>query len=220
MLQKTAKNKRKKDKNMLKGRVLLLNADYQILGTIGVARAIRMSLRAENPVTVQEYVPDTFLHDGRGNAYPVPSVITLKHFVNVRKKREESGAKRMKIYLRDKYQCQYCSVKVGKKHPQLGKTLEVKDLTLDHVTPKSKGGSGHPNNLVTACKPCNQRKADRTPDEAKMPLRTEIHDITDIGLDKVMICRYLESRPEWLPYVSMQEGYAEIIEEMGLAKAA
>lgn len=202
---------------MLRGRVLLLNATYEVIGTIGVARAIRMTLREENPVKVEKYVPNTFLTSAGGTKYPVPSVVVLKNFVNIRKKRQESGAKRLKIYLRDRYTCQYCSARVGKKISG-GKKLEVKDLTLDHIIPKSREGSNHPSNLVTACKPCNQRKGDRTPDEAKMPLRTEIHDITDIGIDKVLLCRYIESRPEWKFYLEMQEGYKEIIEE--LEKAA
>lgn len=197
---------------MLKGRVLLLNSDFSVLGTIGVARAIRMQLREENPIQILEIVPDRVLHSGNGDTYEVPSVICLKHYVNVRKHREESGAKRMKIYLRDHYQCQYCSVKVGKKHPQLKRKLEPKDLTLDHITPKSKGGSGHPTNLVTACKPCNQRKADRTPDEAKMPLRTEIHDTTKVGIDNIMLCKYVEHRPEWFNYLEHKDGFLEAYE--------
>src|SRR5687768_5887751 len=102
---------------MLRGRVLLLNQNSEVLGTIGVARAMRMTLRKENPVVVYEYVPDYYLHSGNGEPYPVPSVLALRHFVNVRKNREESGSKREKIYLRDRFQCQYCSTRVGKKHP-------------------------------------------------------------------------------------------------------
>lgn len=204
---------------MLKGRVLLLNNDSQVLGTIGIARAIRMTLREENPVMVQAYVPNAdgtdfeYLTSGGGDKYPVPSVLMLKHFINVRKKREESGAKRMKIYLRDRYTCQYCSVKVGKKHPATKQIVSVKDLTLDHIQPKSKGGSGHPNNLVTSCKPCNQRKADRNPAQAGMPLRTEIHDITKIGVDNLMLCKYVESREEWLPYLQGKDGFMETYEQ-------
>lgn len=197
---------------MVKGRVLLLNMDFEVLGTIGVARAIRMTMREENPINVFEVVPDRFLTTGKGEKIPVPSVVGLKHYVNVRQKRADSGAKRMKIYLRDGYQCQYCSAKVNKIHPSTKKKLEVKDLTLDHITPKSKGGSGHPNNLVTACKPCNQRKADRTPEEAGMPLTTKIHDITQVGVDNIMLCKYVEHRPEWFPYLEGKEGFVEAYE--------
>ncbi len=194
---------------MLKGRVLLLNQDFQVLGTVGVDRAIRMSMRGEkeNPIIIHEYIPDTFLTSGKGVKYPVPSVISLRNYINVRQKREESGAKRMKIYLRDGYKCQYCSVKASVKPSK--KQIHIKELTLDHITPKSKGGSNLPSNLVTACKKCNQRKADRTPDEARMPLRTEIHDITKIGIDNIMLCRYVEHRPEWLPYLESKEGFVD-----------
>ncbi len=196
---------------MLKGRVLLLNQSFEVLGTIGVARAIRMTLRKENPVVVHEYVPERYLTSANGDKYPVPSVISLKHYVNIIKKRQASGAKRLKIYLRDRYKCQYCSIGIGKVHPITKKKMEVKDLTLDHIIPKSKGGQGIPENLVTACKPCNQRKADRTPEQAGMPLVTTIHETKDVGLDKVLICSYLENRPEWRPYVEGQEGFAEAL---------
>lgn len=56
---------------------------------------------------------------------------------------------------RDEHVCQYCGKKAN---------------TVDHVVPKSRGGSSAPNNLVAACMSCNQKKADRTPDEAGMLL--------------------------------------------------
>jgi 5-methylcytosine-specific restriction endonuclease McrA len=202
---------------MLRGRVLLLNQNFEILGTIGLARAMRMSLRKENPIVVHEYVPDRFLTSGSGQKFPVPSVISLKHFVNVTARRNESGAKREKIYLRDRYTCQYCSIKIGKKHPVKGYIMEKKHFTLDHVIPRSKGGNNLPSNLVTSCEPCNTRKADRFPDEANMPLRTQTHKITDVGTDKLNICLYLENNPQWIPYVQGREGYDELIEELGIA---
>jgi len=62
--------------------------------------------------------------------------------------------------LRDAYVCQYC-----------GDTPGRHSLTVDHVLPRSRGGSHDWDNLVTACTRCNQRKGSRTPEEADMALR-------------------------------------------------
>ena len=64
---------------------------------------------------------------------------------------------RQNIFRRDGNKCQYCG--------------SGRDLTLDHVMPRSRGGRSSWDNLVTACKGCNSRKGDWTPDEAAMPLR-------------------------------------------------
>lgn len=66
---------------------------------------------------------------------------------------------RENIYARDKHICQYC-----------GKEFEPKELTLDHVFPKSRGGDTSWDNIVACCKACNQFKADRTPEEAGLVL--------------------------------------------------
>ncbi len=65
---------------------------------------------------------------------------------------------RQEVFLRDGYTCQYC----GRK---------TRDLTLDHVIPRSRGGLDTWDNLVSACRPCNHRKGGRTPEEARMGLR-------------------------------------------------
>lgn len=66
---------------------------------------------------------------------------------------------RREVLRRDHHTCQYC----GSTH----------NLTLDHVVPLSKGGSHSWDNVVTACERCNQRKGNRTPEEANMPLRSK-----------------------------------------------
>lgn len=63
------------------------------------------------------------------------------------------------LFRRDDYRCLYC-----------GHSFDHASLTRDHVTPKSKGGRDTFHNLVSCCIPCNQRKRDRTPSQANMPL--------------------------------------------------
>ena len=89
---------------------------------------------------------------------PVPLVIRLV-LKTVGKRLREPALCRNSVIRRDGHMCQYCK----KKFP-------VEDLTLDHVNPKSRGGPYIWENLVTACKPCNNKKGDRTPKEAGMPL--------------------------------------------------
>lgn len=66
---------------------------------------------------------------------------------------------RRNIFARDKNVCQYCGHKFSRA-----------DLTIDHVIPRSRGGSDTWDNLVLACSECNLRKRNLTPEEAQMPL--------------------------------------------------
>src|SRR5688572_15056202 len=92
----------------LDGRVLLLNQTYEPLGTVSVARAVIMTIK--ETVTVEEFDGERVLRTARA-AFPVPSVIRLRSYINVRQRREASGMKRTRIYMRDKFRCQYCGVK-------------------------------------------------------------------------------------------------------------
>jgi 5-methylcytosine-specific restriction endonuclease McrA len=87
----------------------------------------------------------------------VPRVIRLLHFDRHRKARVPLS--RRNIYLRDGNVCQFC----GKKFP-------TSELSLDHVIPRSRGGTSSWTNLVCACTNCNARKGARTPSEASMHL--------------------------------------------------
>ena len=140
----------------LNGRVLLLNQTYEPLGTVSVARAIIMTFK--NSVFVEEWDGDRVLRSAH-DEFPVPSVIRRRTYINVRRRREQSGMKRLRIYMRDKFRCQYCGEKKG-----------IAELTLDHILPRSRGGDNLPVNVVTACIACNNRKGNRTPEEARMPL--------------------------------------------------
>ena len=172
----------------LNGRVLLLNQTYEPLGTVSVARAICMTFK--NSVFVEEWDGERVLHSAH-KEFPVPSVIRRRTYINIRRRREQSGMKRLRIYMRDKFRCQYCGEKKG-----------VAELTLDHIQPRSRGGDNSPVNIVTACIACNNRKSDRTPGEARMPLLTS-QSALRVKLERVVLCHYAEARAEWRKYLFM-----------------
>jgi 5-methylcytosine-specific restriction endonuclease McrA len=88
----------------------------------------------------------------------IPRVIRLVEYDKV--PRREVKFSRRNILARDENRCQYCN-----------KKLPTSQLSLDHVTPKSRGGKSTWTNVVTACTPCNTRKGGRMPWEASMKLR-------------------------------------------------
>ena len=89
----------------------------------------------------------------------VPSVVALKRYVTFNGR---PAFTRYNIYLRDDFRCQYC-----------GDPFPAKELTFDHVMPRSRGGLTEWSNVVAACSPCNLHKANLTPEEAHMPLIQE-----------------------------------------------
>tara|TARA_B100000212_G_C27354201_1_gene525066 strand:- start:757 stop:1290 length:534 start_codon:yes stop_codon:yes gene_type:complete len=91
------------------------------------------------------------------DSFKLPAVIVLNRFVKYQFK--IVAVHRREIILRDNNQCQYCS-----------KQLSSEKLTLDHIIPKSKGGKNTWDNLVAACKKCNQKKGNKTLIEANMKL--------------------------------------------------
>jgi 5-methylcytosine-specific restriction endonuclease McrA len=88
---------------------------------------------------------------------PVPSVIRLIEYIHI--PFERKSLSRKNILLRDHNTCQYC-----------GHIFPPQELTLDHVLPRARGGDSNWDNLVACCRRCNNRKGNRTPDEAGMRL--------------------------------------------------
>ena len=94
------------------------------------------------------------------------SSLTLRSIVAIRNngaRRAPGGTvpalTREMLFARDRYLCAYC----GTRH-------RPSELTAEHVQPQSRGGRNSWTNLVSACKPCNLRKGNRTPEQARMPL--------------------------------------------------
>jgi 5-methylcytosine-specific restriction endonuclease McrA len=135
-------------------RVLVLNASYEPVHICGVKRALVMVFTGT--ARVEEADAGRFLRSP-SRAFPLPLVIRLQRYVRI--PRREFNFSKKNIFLRDGYTCQYCGV-----------MFASRDLTLDHVTPRSGGGDSSWENLVTCCKPCNHRKGNRRPEDAGLRL--------------------------------------------------
>lgn len=172
-----------------KGGVLVLNASYEPLGTSPLTRVLLKISKDDSPYQVLEWEDGETLN----GIYPKPSVVRLKYYIDLPGKIRKAMSNRDRIYIRDKFRCQYCANK-----------FSAKDLTLDHVYPQARGGQDNADNLVAACKSCNNRKGCRTPDEARMPLLNPLTSYK-VRLDRVQLCHYAEYRPEWRKYLFMEE---------------
>ena len=99
---------------------------------------------SENPPVVTGYIKAA-----GDKLVPAPDFIVLTRYDKIHKKTIFLGGK--SLYIRDSYTCRYCK-----------KQKKASELSIDHVHPRSKGGENTWENCVTACIPCNQRKADKT----------------------------------------------------------
>lgn len=129
--------------------VLVLNATYEPLSVVSVKRAVILLLK-EKAELVE--AAEAYLRAEHAQ-FPVPLVIRLVTYVRI-PRRFALPLSRRAIMARDHYVCQYC-----------GGHFARHDLTIDHVVPRSRGGTKTWENVVTACRPCNQRKGSRTPEE-------------------------------------------------------
>lgn len=160
-------------------KVLILNQDYSALTICSVKKAFILIYLNKAELVSQA---DGMALRTVSLAYPMPSIIRLFSYVSLPYKGVMLS--RQNVFKRDGHTCQYCGA--------------TKDLTLDHVIPRSRGGRSHWNNLVSACKRCNSRKGDRTPEEADMPLKKQ-----PFKPSFVMFLRDFSDHPEkdWEPYL-------------------
>ncbi len=137
--------------------VLVLNATYEPLNIVSVQRAVVLLLKEKAEIVE---AAKTLL---RAEHYAIkwPLVIRLVAFVPI-PRRLPLPLSRRTVMARDLYTCQYCGGQPGKH-----------ELTVDHVIPRSRGGTTIWENVVTACAACNHRKGDRTPEEARLELLSQ-----------------------------------------------
>ena len=129
--------------------VALLNASYERLGSVPFKHAVRMLFR--EVATVEEGRADRMI-----GPHPWPTVIRLVRYVAAKWLYREAAWSRQNLLRRDRHACAYCGGRAE---------------TVDHILPASRGGRWEWANTVAACESCNSRKGDRTPTEARMPLR-------------------------------------------------
>ncbi len=153
---------------------LLLNSTFEPLKVVSWKKAILMVMLGKVEV-IEEYEK---MIRGVRFAIRLPAVIRLNRFIQ--RKTPIVKFSRQNLYIRDGGRCQYC-----------GAFYEEKELTYDHVIPRSKGGQTEWTNVVTCCIRCNLKKGGRTPEEAGM---------------------YLIRRPRapiWIPLLTMSLGIKE-----------
>jgi 5-methylcytosine-specific restriction endonuclease McrA len=136
---------------------LVLDPGYAPVARVPWTRAITLIWSGKVEV-VEEY--DDWAVRSVTLEVKVPSVIRFLRAV--RGKKRMIRFSRENVYSRDHGRCQYCSVPVPRP-----------ESTYDHVVPRSQGGHTRWENIVIACLRCNQKKGGRTPEQAKMTLRTQ-----------------------------------------------
>jgi len=164
-------------------RVLVLNQDYSPLTICTVQRAILLVFLGKADLMTP--ASDAFIRTV-SSSYPMPAVIRLHRYINL----PYRGVvlTRNNIFKRDNHTCQYCGT--------------GKDLTLDHLIPKAKGGKSSWYNLVTACKKCNARKGDYNPEEVGLKIAQK-----PFKPNYIMFIRDFSGYvcDEWMPFLQTRE---------------
>ncbi|WP_307816534.1 HNH endonuclease [Nocardioides limicola] len=140
--------------------VTLLNASYEHHDVVSFKHAVRMLFRGV--ATVEESVADKMI-----GPHPWPKVIRLVRYVSQRWLHRPAGWSRRGILIRDGGTCGYCGAPA---------------TTIDHLLPASRGGPWSWENCVAACRHCNERKGNRTPEEAGMRLKAPAYHPTKARL--------------------------------------
>lgn len=168
---------------MIDSQVLVLNQSYEPMNLCRIRRAIVLVFHGKAEV----------LENGRGEihsinqVFQIPSVIRLVYLV--KRPQHERRLTRFEVFNRDQYTCQYCG-------------RQTRELTIDHVIPRARGGEHTWENVVSACIPCNRRKGGRAPQEAGMKLLRQPRSPHNNGF--YIPCYHLSNHHEWQKYLPAQ----------------
>ncbi len=166
----------------LNAKVLVLNQNYEPMSVCNVRKAIIMLYLGKAEI-IEEYLDKRVRSISA--TFPFPSIVRLGVYVHVPYKKIILSRKN--ILRRDNHRCQYCG-------------RSDLPLTIDHVNPKSKGGTDSWENMVCACVKCNNKKGDRLPHEVDMNLRRQPFKPNHV----TFIRHYVGQVDErWKPYLFM-----------------
>jgi len=165
---------------MIDSPVLVLNQSYEPLNLCRTRRAVVLVIRGKAEVLENN---SGELHSA-SLVFQIPSVIRLVYMI--KRPRHQRKLSRAEVFSRDQYTCQYCG-------------RQTRELTLDHVIPRRRGGKHDWDNVVSACIPCNRRKGGRTPDEARMKLLRQPRAPRNDGF--YIPHHLLNTHTEWLKYL-------------------
>lgn len=160
--------------------VLVLNQNYEPLNVCHPRRAL--VLVDVGKAEVLEV--DGLVYRSPSRTVRIPSVIRLQHLV--KRPRPRVRLTRREIFVRDQFACQYCGA-------------HTRDLTLDHVVPKHRGGRHGWDNLVSACRLCNHRKGGKTLEEARMALRRLPYEPR--ATPQYLFQQYLDLNEAWQKFI-------------------
>lgn len=166
--------------------VVVLNADYTFLSVTSWKNAV--CLLIEGKAETLKETTRIVRNSDRTVEITVPLVVRIIKYIRSIFKKEVPFSKR-NVIIRDKQTCLFC-----------GHMMEnIADCTVDHVVPRAQGGVSTWLNCVCSCKPCNHKKADRTPTQARMFMKYQPYQPT-IG--------------EYSQYFSKKYGIDKLLKEL------
>jgi len=162
--------------------VLVLNQSYEPLNICRVRRAVVLIFQGRAEMLENGA---GFIHSADTD-FPVPSVIRLDYMI--KRPHLQRKLTRLEVFHRDRNTCQYCG-------------RETKQLTIDHVIPRYRGGQHTWENVVSACIACNRFKAGKTPAEARMKLINQPAPPRS-HLPFYIPYHYLRTQSQWEKYLA------------------
>lgn len=168
--------------------VLLLNSDYNPISVLPlsvISWQHAVKLHFLDRIQIVETYDNWTIHS-EYLTMNVPAVAVTKDYFKFKKNAKFS---RSNLFLRDLYQCQYCS-----------DTFAHSELTLDHVIPRSEGGKTTWENSVTACKSCNQRKGAKHWTPIREPFKPDHFQLIKRWKSRPITVKH----PSWYQYLGIE----------------